>query len=91
MNIALIGYGKMGREIESVAVAEGDTIVRTFDIDRPADVASLAEADVCIEFSTPDTVVRNIEIAVEAKKNIVVGTTGWYTLRGEPCPAGQRA
>jgi len=78
MNIALIGYGKMGKEIESVAIAQGDTIVRTFDIDRQADAVSLADVDVCIEFSTPDTVVRNIEIAVEAKKNIVVGTTGWY-------------
>jgi 4-hydroxy-tetrahydrodipicolinate reductase len=78
MNIALIGYGKMGKEIEAVAVAAGDTIVRTFDIDRPADAAALSEADVCIEFSTPDTVVRNIEIAIEARKDIVVGTTGWH-------------
>jgi len=78
MKIALIGYGKMGKEIESAAIAAGDTIVQKFDIDRPADVASLADADVCIEFSTPDTVVGNIQLALKAQKDIVVGTTGWY-------------
>ena len=78
MKIALLGYGKMGKEIEAIAVAQGDTIVEKFDIDRPADVASLADADVCIEFSTPDTVVANIQLAIEAQKDIVVGTTGWY-------------
>jgi len=78
MKIALIGYGKMGKEIESAAIAAGDTIVQKFDIDRPASVASLADADVCIEFSTPDTVVGNIQLALKAQKDIVVGTTGWY-------------
>jgi 4-hydroxy-tetrahydrodipicolinate reductase len=78
MRIALIGYGKMGKEIESAAVAAGDTIVQKFDIDRPVDVASLSDADVCIEFSTPETVVGNIQVAVKAQKDIVVGTTGWY-------------
>jgi 4-hydroxy-tetrahydrodipicolinate reductase len=78
MRIALIGYGKMGKEIESAALAAGDTIVQKFDIDRPADVASLSDADVCIEFSTPETVVGNIQLALKAQKDIVVGTTGWY-------------
>jgi 4-hydroxy-tetrahydrodipicolinate reductase len=78
MRIALIGYGKMGKEIESAALAAGDTIVEKFDIDRPADVASLSDADVCIEFSTPETVVGNIQLALKAQKDIVVGTTGWY-------------
>ena len=78
MKIALIGYGKMGREIEGVALERGHSIVATFDIDRPADVASLAGVDVCIEFSTPQTVISNIRIALEAGRDIVVGTTGWY-------------
>jgi 4-hydroxy-tetrahydrodipicolinate reductase len=78
MRIALIGYGKMGKEIESAAIAAGDTIVQKFDIDRPADVASLSDADVCIEFSTPETVVGNIQVALKAQKDIVVGTTGWH-------------
>jgi 4-hydroxy-tetrahydrodipicolinate reductase len=83
MNIALIGYGKMGHEIEKVAREQGDQIVEIFDIDRLADPASLRKADVCIEFSTPDAAVRNIETAIEARVDIVVGTTGWYGRLGE--------
>lgn len=78
MRIALIGYGKMGHEIESAALEQGETVVRTFDVGNPVDAASLADVDVCIEFSTPQTVVQNIRVAVEARKDIVVGTTGWY-------------
>jgi len=78
MKIALIGYGKMGKTIEGLALAQGHTIAGTFDIDRPADTASLHDADVCIEFSTPATAVQNIQTAIAAKKDIVVGTTGWY-------------
>jgi 4-hydroxy-tetrahydrodipicolinate reductase len=78
MRIALIGYGKMGREIEAAAISQGETIAKTFDIGNPVDVASLADVDVCIEFSTPQTVLQNIRVALEAKKDIVVGTTGWY-------------
>src|SRR5215471_20835648 len=78
MKIALIGYGKMGKTIEGLALAQGHSIAGTFDIDRPADVASLHDADVCIEFSTPKTAVENIRTAIAAKKDIVVGTTGWY-------------
>jgi 4-hydroxy-tetrahydrodipicolinate reductase len=68
----------MGKEIEAAAIDAGDTIVQKFDIDRPANVASLADADVCIEFSTPETVVGNIQLALQAQKDIVVGTTGWH-------------
>ena len=78
MKIALLGYGKMGKEIESAGIAEGETIVRKFDIDSPAEAAALADADVCIEFSTPDSVLANIRLAIQARKDIVVGTTGWY-------------
>jgi 4-hydroxy-tetrahydrodipicolinate reductase len=78
MRIALIGYGKMGHEIELAAREQGETVVKTFDIGNPVDVASLSDVDVCIEFSTPQTVIQNIRVAVEARKDIVVGTTGWY-------------
>ena len=78
MKIALIGYGKMGREIGAVAIEQGHTIDQIFEIDRHVDAASLAGIDVCIEFSTPQTVLQNIEVALEARKDIVVGTTGWY-------------
>lgn len=79
MRIALIGYGKMGREIEAAASEQGETVVKTFDIGNPVDAASLADVDMCIEFSTPQTVVQNIRVALEARKDIVVGTTGWYS------------
>jgi 4-hydroxy-tetrahydrodipicolinate reductase len=78
MRIALIGYGKMGHEIEAAAREQGETIVKTFDIGNPVDVASLGDVDMCIEFSTPQTVLQNLRVAIEARKDIVVGTTGWY-------------
>src|SRR5262245_27760786 len=86
MRIALIGYGKMGHEIEAVAREQGETIARTFDIGNPVDAASLADVDVCIEFSTPQTVLENIRVALQAKKDIVVGTTGWYSALPEIRP-----
>jgi len=86
MRIALIGYGKMGHEIEAAAQEQGETIARTFDIGNPVDAAALADVDVCIEFSTPQTVVQNIRVVVEAGKDIVVGTTGWYDRLDEIRP-----
>ena len=78
MRIALIGYGKMGREIEAIARHQGETIARVFDSTRPVAAADLSEVDVCIEFSTPSAVLSNIRTAIEARKDIVVGTTGWH-------------
>lgn len=77
MKIALIGFGKMGREIDALAREQGDTVVRVFEIDSPVRSQDLADVEVCIDFSTPDSVVANIRCAVESKKDIVVGTTGW--------------
>jgi len=78
MRIALIGHGKMGREVEAAAREQGDEIVHIFEIDRPVQAALLSDVDVCIEFSTPQAVVDNIRAACAARKDIVVGTTGWY-------------
>ena len=78
MRIALIGFGKMGREIDAAAREQGETIAKVFDIAPPVTPEALADVDVCIEFSTPETVVGNIRIALEARRDIVVGTTGWY-------------
>lgn len=77
MKIALMGFGKMGREIDSVASEQGETVFRIFDSKRPVQPEALAGVDVCIEFSTPDAVLGNIHAAIEARKDIVVGTTGW--------------
>jgi 4-hydroxy-tetrahydrodipicolinate reductase len=77
MKIALIGYGKMGRTVEAAAKAQGDTIACVFDSKNLVTPQALSDVDVCIEFTRPDVALSNIEAAVEAKKNIVVGTTGW--------------
>jgi 4-hydroxy-tetrahydrodipicolinate reductase len=77
MKIALIGFGKMGREIDSIAREQGETISKVFEIGNPVRAEALAEVDICIEFSSPDAVVENIRAAIEARKDIVVGTTGW--------------
>lgn len=76
MDIALIGYGKMGRAIEAMAATRGHRIVARIDKDDPWDGA--AQADVAIEFSTPTAAAANVRRALEAGLPVVVGTTGWY-------------
>src|ERR1700758_2860971 len=80
MNIALLGYGKMGKEIEQIALQRNHTIVLKIGRDTTNDISSeqLKQADVAIEFSTPDTVIENIDKCFNANLPIVVGTTGWY-------------
>jgi 4-hydroxy-tetrahydrodipicolinate reductase len=78
MKIALIGFGKMGREIDAVAREQGDVIARVFEIDDPVRPQALADVDVCMDFSTADAAVSNIRAATEARRDIVVGTTGWH-------------
>ncbi len=80
MNIALIGYGKMGKEIEKIALKRNHSIVLKVDVDNKDSItaADLKKADVAIEFSTPHTVLSNIKKCFDADVPIVVGTTGWY-------------
>ena len=78
MKIALIGFGKMGREIDSIAREQGETIAQVFELGSEVRVDALREVDVCIDFSMPEAVLSNIKAAVEAKRDIVIGTTGWY-------------
>lgn len=81
MNIALIGYGKMGKEIEQIAIARGHKIVLKVDITNAGSytVDELKKADAAIEFSTPESAVGNIYKCFDAGVPIVVGTTGWLT------------
>lgn len=79
MKIALIGYGKMGKEIEKIAISRYHNIVLRVN-ELNADTITLEDlqrADVAIEFSTPFTVVKNIYKCFEANLPVVVGTTGW--------------
>jgi 4-hydroxy-tetrahydrodipicolinate reductase len=82
MNIALVGYGKMGRMIESIATQRGHAVVARFDIDNNIDGAgltadSLKGVDAAIEFTMPETALTNIRRLVALKVPTVVGTTGW--------------
>lgn len=79
MNIALIGYGKMGKEIEQIAISRGHSIVLKVDINNADSysIEDLKKADVAIEFSTPEAVINNIYKSFDANLPIVVGTTGW--------------
>lgn len=80
MKIAILGYGKMGRIIEQLAIERGHEIALKVNIDNLDDltIANLRKADVAIDFSTPDTVLGNIELCFDAQVPVVVGTTGWY-------------
>ena len=79
MKIALIGYGKMGHMIESIALERGHEIVCIIDQNNLCDFESesFASADVAIEFSTPQTAEQNIRRAWAAGVPVVCGTTGW--------------
>ncbi|SFH38645.1 4-hydroxy-tetrahydrodipicolinate reductase [Pedobacter insulae] len=80
MNIALLGYGKMGQIIERFAIERGHEIVLRIGVENLADftIENLRRADVAIDFSAPDAAVSNIYKCFEAELPIVVGTTGWY-------------
>ena len=75
MKIALLGYGKMGRVIEQLAVEAGHTVVATRTRDHA--IGTLADADVAIEFSAPEASVNHLRECIEAKIPVVCGTTGW--------------
>ena len=79
MKIALIGYGKMGHIIESIALERGHEVVCIIDKDNlnDFDTATFASADVAIEFTTPQTAESNILHAWKAGVPVVCGTTGW--------------
>jgi len=83
MNIALLGYGKMGHEIEKIALKRGHNVVLKIDVDKSKKISSneLKQADVVIEFSTPDSAVDNYLKCFEAQLPVVSGTTGWLEHR----------
>jgi 4-hydroxy-tetrahydrodipicolinate reductase len=85
MKIALIGYGKMGKEIEKIAISRGHTIVLKVDINNATtfSIDELKKVDVAIEFSTPHSAINNIYKCFEAAIPIVVGTTGWLNKLDE--------
>ena len=78
MKIALLGYGKMGKAIEALLSEYGHTCVGKFTSENPATIEKIRDADVAIEFSTPEQCSKNIALCFEANVPVVVGTTAWY-------------
>ena len=84
MNIAIIGYGKMGHEIERAAKSKGIKVASIIDSNdanaghKEINAKSMQDVDVCIDFTSPDAAMSNIKQISKFKKNIVIGTTGWY-------------
>ncbi|MBA2498891.1 MAG: 4-hydroxy-tetrahydrodipicolinate reductase [Chitinophagaceae bacterium] len=79
MKIALIGYGKMGKAIEKVALENGHEIVLVIDMHNPADLntENLSKAYIAIEFTGPETAENNIRKCIKAGIPVVSGSTGW--------------
>jgi len=79
MNIAIIGYGKMGKEIEKIALERNHKINLIVDEDNISDLNSnnLKNIDVAVEFTTPEAAVNNIYKCFENNIPVVSGTTGW--------------
>lgn len=81
MKIAIVGYGKMGKMVEGAAEQKGHQVICR--IDPKCDIKeirsdAIRDADVCIDFSTPDCALENIKRVAQSGKNLVMGTTGWY-------------
>lgn len=80
--IAILGMGRMGREVDAAARERGVEVVAGLDVDDVADrdaaIAALGESDVTIAFTVPDSAVADIDLCLEAGVPVVVGTTGWY-------------
>lgn len=77
MKIALIGYGKMGHEVEKIAIARGHEIVFIAD-SALTDESNLLDAEIAIEFSQPEAAANNLLQCFRMGVPVICGTTGWY-------------
>jgi 4-hydroxy-tetrahydrodipicolinate reductase len=82
MKIILLGYGKMGKIIERLAIARGHQIAAKIDVDNTEEFHS-ADGDVAIEFSHPDAAFENVRKCIERGLPVVCGTTGWLARKPE--------
>ena len=80
MKIVILGYGKMGHEVEQIALSRGHEVAYRIDTEQDwyRNIDGIADCDVVIEFSTPATAIANIEKCFELDIPMVIGTTGWY-------------
>lgn len=79
MNIAIIGYGKMGKVIEQIAVERGHSIVLKISSDNAHELTAenLQKADAAIEMTQPDAALKNVTLCIESGVPVTSGTTGW--------------
>jgi 4-hydroxy-tetrahydrodipicolinate reductase len=82
IDLALLGYGKMGRTIAQLAPQRGFQVRLVMDIDANPHAQGITRGkfegiDVCVDFTTPDAVLENVRAVAEAGCNLVIGTTGW--------------
>jgi 4-hydroxy-tetrahydrodipicolinate reductase len=96
MNIALIGYGRMGHEIETIALRRGHVIKLKIDIGNAGDLnpENLKDIDAVIEFTSPHSALGNVLACLENSVPVVCGTTGWlddYGKAVEVCRANNTA
>jgi 4-hydroxy-tetrahydrodipicolinate reductase len=82
MKVILLGYGKMGKIIERIALDRGHQIAAKIDIENAHEFDS-AEGDVAIEFSHPDAAFDNVKRCIERSLPVVCGTTGWLSKKPE--------
>jgi 4-hydroxy-tetrahydrodipicolinate reductase len=77
MKIGLIGYGKMGKAIEVIALERGHEITARVNREHPIQEVNWEEVDVAIEFTQPDLAIQHMETCMKNHTPIVVGTTAW--------------
>ncbi|MCK5248650.1 MAG: 4-hydroxy-tetrahydrodipicolinate reductase, partial [Spirochaetaceae bacterium] len=88
MKVVLVGYGRMGREIETVLKSRKHEVLRRIDVlgngdSRILDAEALADADGIIEFALAEGIMDRIGVYARAGKPVVIGTTGWDGVAAE--------
>ena len=85
MKIALIGYGKMGKAIEEIALGKGHEIILKINDENLSDlnISNLQQCDVAIEFTNPESAIANMRTCIDAGVPVVCGSTGWVTKQEE--------
>ncbi|MBO7300842.1 MAG: 4-hydroxy-tetrahydrodipicolinate reductase [Tidjanibacter sp.] len=86
MKVAIIGYGKMGHEIEKILVERGHTVVLTIDVDNRSEMMTKEKfegVDVAIEFTSPTTAYDNVADCLRMGVPVLSGSTGWVERKGE--------
>jgi len=96
INLALLGYGKMGKALEQLAPQRGFEVRVVMDVDANAKSQGITRErfqgiDVCLDFTTPDAALENIQRVAGLGVNLVVGTTGWHPHQAEVRQVIERA